>query len=36
LDASAARRLRRAWLDAQHDRSALMIAPAVVDVVARK
>jgi hypothetical protein len=36
LDASAARRIRRAWLEAERDRSALMIAPAVVDVVGRK
>jgi len=36
LDASAARRIRRAWLEAARDRSALMIAPAVVDVVGRK
>jgi SAM-dependent methyltransferase len=36
MDVSAARRLRRAWLEAERDRSALMIAPAVVDVVGRK
>lgn len=36
LDVRAARRLRRAWLQAERDRSALMIGPAVVDVVERK
>jgi hypothetical protein len=36
MDVSAARRLRRAWLEAERDRSALMIAPAVVDVMGRK
>jgi hypothetical protein len=36
LDANAARRIRRAWLEAARDRSALMIAPAVVDAVGRK
>jgi SAM-dependent methyltransferase len=36
LDASAGRGLRRAGLEAERDRSALMIAPAVVDVVGRK
>ncbi len=36
LDARAARQIRRAWLQAERDRSALMIGPAVVDVVGRK
>jgi hypothetical protein len=35
LDARRARQIRRAWLAPERERSALIIAPTVIDVVGR-